>query len=299
MLLIKIESMPTNRQFEEIELVRRYIRKHSDEQLDRAKLANMIGYSEIHFHRLFTAFVGETLTTHIRRIRMEQAGRRLLQTQEDVTTIALDSGYQTHAAFCKVFKRYFSVSPSAFRKMNTLAAAHLITRRIPLSQVSLIMKPTEIVSLPDQKVLYARATEKMTGPAFQHANIEAYNKLVGFMEKENLFPHIRSMIAIYPDPVEVGQTVRFDFGTILAAGVEPVATAEVAYQTLPAGRWAKFEHVGPYDTLWATWGAIYRDWLPASGESLRNEALCFEDYVDNPNEVEPEKLRTEIYIPLK
>jgi hypothetical protein len=43
------------------------------------------------------------------------------------------------------------------------------------------MRPQEIRTLPDMKVLYARASEVMTGPAFQTANLEAFNKLMGYV----------------------------------------------------------------------------------------------------------------------
>ena len=52
------------------------------------------------------------------------------------------------------------------------------------------------------------------------------------------------------------------------------------------------------DNLWQTWQSIYRDWLPASGHELR-DALCFEDYVDDPSEVAAEELRTDIYVPIR
>jgi len=67
---------------------------------------------------------------------------------------------------------------------------------------------------------------------------------------------------------------------------------------LASGKWAVFRHAGPYDNLWQTWQGIYRDWLPTSGEEPRH-ALCFEDYINSPDEVAPEELLTDIYVPLK
>jgi len=67
---------------------------------------------------------------------------------------------------------------------------------------------------------------------------------------------------------------------------------------VPAGRHAVFTHMGPYSTLHATWRAIYRDWLPATGHALR-DAPPFELYVNDPRDTPPEQLRTDIYIPLQ
>ena len=45
--------------YERINQVKAYIRLHMDETLNREELAQLAGYSVIHFHRIFTAHVGE------------------------------------------------------------------------------------------------------------------------------------------------------------------------------------------------------------------------------------------------
>lgn len=67
---------------------------------------------------------------------------------------------------------------------------------------------------------------------------------------------------------------------------------------MEAGRAAVFLHRGPYDTLHATWRAIYRDWEPASGEALR-DAPPFEVMLNSPDDTPPADLLTEIWIPLR
>jgi AraC family transcriptional regulator len=284
--------------YERINRIKQYIREHLDEALNREELARLAGFSVPHFHRIFTAHVGENITAYVRRARLEQAARQLLVNELSITIIALDSGYETHSSFCKAFKQHFGVSPTEFRELKPMAAAHLINRRMLFNRKEFVMQPQEIRTLPEMKVLYARASEVMTGPAFQTANQEAFNKLMAYVSAHHLTAQVRHWIAIYPDEPEIGKEVRFDAGVIFVEGVEAAATEGLAYQTLPAGRWAIFRHVGPYDTLWQTWQAIYRDWLPTSGHELR-DALPFEDYVDDPSQVAPEQLRTDIYVPIQ
>ncbi len=294
---MEIETQGTH--YTRIEQIQRYIRQCVDEPLSREALAQMAGYSVVHFHRIFRAHVGESIGAHVRRVRLERAARQLLLAGDDpVTDVALDCGYETHSAFGKAFKGHFGVSPTAFRELHPTAAAHLASRRIPYNRKELIMQPIEIRTLPDTQVLYARASELMTSPAFQTANNKAFRQLFGFLQAHDLVDKTQQMIAIYPDEVDEGKEVRFDAGVIFQDGVEPAAADGVAYQMLPGGRWAVFRHVGPYDTLWQTWQAAYRDWLPRSGETLRN-AIPFEEYVDDPSQTAPEVLRTEIYIPIE
>ena len=282
--------------YERINQIQQYIRDHLDEPLDRDALARQAGFSLPHFHRLFTAHVGESIAAYVRRARMERAAQRLLVEAANITWLALDAGYETHSAFSKAFKQYFGVSPTEFRELNPTAAAYLIHRRFLFHRKEPIMQPIEIRTLPDLQVLYARATELMSTPAFQTANQEAFGQL--FQRASALMANISHCVAIYPDEVEVGNLVRFDAGVVFADGQTPPAPAGLAYQTLPGGRWAVFRHVGPYDTLWQTWQAAYRDWLPASGETLR-DAVPFEDYVDDASKVAPEQLRTDILIPIQ
>lgn len=284
--------------YERINQIKQHIREHLDEPLDREQLAQLAGFSIAHFHRLFTAHVGENISAYVRRARMERAAQQLRAKVVNVTEIALASGYETHSAFGKAFKQYFGVSPSEFRELNPTAAAYLIHRRFMFQRKEPMMQPIEIRTLPAMQVLYARATELMTSPAFQTANQEAFGKLMGALGASGLMAQMQHCVAIYPDEVEVGKTARFDAGAIFAEGQVPTAPEGLAYQTLAGGRWAVFRHVGPYDTLWQTWQAAYRDWLPTSGAELRN-TVPYEAYVDDPSQVAPEQLRTDICIPIK
>jgi AraC family transcriptional regulator len=111
-----------------IEDVMRYIREHINEPLNREMLAAVAGFSIPHFHRVFTAQVGESAASYIRRLRLERAGRKLRMGAVDITEVALAAGYDTHAAFSKAFKQQFRLSPSEFRQLGCHAATQLLKK---------------------------------------------------------------------------------------------------------------------------------------------------------------------------
>lgn len=113
---------------ERINAVERYIREHINEPLKREVLAAVAGFSVPHFHRIFTACVGENIATYIRRVRLERAGRKLRMGAVDITEIALAAGYDTHAAFGKAFKRQYGLSPSEFRQLDCRTATQLLRK---------------------------------------------------------------------------------------------------------------------------------------------------------------------------
>jgi len=111
-----------------IEDVMRYIREHINEPLNRERLAAVACFSVPHFHRVFTAHVGESAASYVRRLRLERAGRKLRMGAVDITEVALAAGYDTHAAFSKAFKQQFGLSPREFRQLGCRAATQLLTK---------------------------------------------------------------------------------------------------------------------------------------------------------------------------
>jgi AraC family transcriptional regulator len=111
-----------------IENVKRYIHEHLHEPMNRETLAAVAGFSIPHFHRVFTAQVGESAASYIRRLRLERAGRKLRMGAVDITEVALAAGYDSHAAFSKAFKQQFSLSPREFRQLGCAAATQLLTK---------------------------------------------------------------------------------------------------------------------------------------------------------------------------
>ena len=111
-----------------IEDVMQYIREHINEPLDREVLAGIAGFSIPHFHRVFTAHVGESAISYVRRLRLERAGRKLRMGAVDITEVALAAGYDSHAAFSKAFKQQFGLSPSEFRQLGCMAATQLLRK---------------------------------------------------------------------------------------------------------------------------------------------------------------------------
>jgi AraC family transcriptional regulator len=93
--------------------------------------------------------------------------------------------------------------------------------------------------------------------------------------------------------MEADGTVEMEAGFPLKA---PVGTGgRIDAGELPGGECATTTHVGPYSGLPDAYAAVDA-WLESSG---RKEASGpWESYVDDPAEVDPENLRTEVYWPL-
>jgi AraC family transcriptional regulator len=273
-----------------LERVLTYIHSHLDEPLTMERLADIACLSPFHFHRIFSAFLGETVNVHVRRIRLEQAALRITGSGENVTEAALSVGYETPAAFARAFRGLFGISPSAYRKQHQTQLFSL-AGQLTVEEIS-AMKP-EIRELQEMKVLFVRKT----GP-YAEVSGKAWEALMKFAYQHRLLSPATLCIGIgYDDPsVTPEEQLRYDACITFTGTVQP--EAEVGLQTVAGGRYAVFLHKGAYTGLSETYRSIYAGWLPNSGYTLR-EVPCFEKYLNrDPRRTKPENLRTEIWLPV-
>ena len=100
---------------------KRYLEKNLDHSLTLNELAGVAHFSPFHFHRIFTAMVGETLSQFITRIRIEKAAALLVSHPgKSITEIALDCGFSSSSAFARAFKDFFQMSASEWRAGSRL-----------------------------------------------------------------------------------------------------------------------------------------------------------------------------------
>ena len=95
-----------------------YIDQHICELITLATLAEVAGLSKMYFAAQFRAATGCRPHECILRKRVERAQQMLLDTAEPLVSIALTVGFQSHAHFSTVFKRFAGLSPYQWRAAN-------------------------------------------------------------------------------------------------------------------------------------------------------------------------------------
>lgn len=278
---------------ERINRVLLYIQDNIAGQLSLETLSEVAGFSPFHFHRIFQAHVGETLSGYVRRVRLERAALRLSHTEEPVTSVALSAGYETPAAFAKAFRQHFGKTPSGYKgaSMSDSAKLRLLSLEA-LGRNTKTMKP-EMRIFPEQRVLFVRKMGR-----YDKAAEEAWSALMRYAHAHRLLDKETRTIGISHDSPEITPEARLRYDACITAGGDAMPEGEVGLQTIAGGRHAVFLHEGPYEKFGETYNAIFSDWLPSSGEKLR-DAPCFEEYLNlGPRRTKPENLRTELFIPV-
>ena len=109
-------SVPKKRrQIIRLKNVLAYIRDNYESTITLQELADVAGMAPRYFCRAFSSMTGKTPIEYINYYRIEQAGERLLLTDDSVTEIALSCGFNDMSYFSKTFAKYKGVCPSVFR----------------------------------------------------------------------------------------------------------------------------------------------------------------------------------------
>lgn len=95
-----------------------YIQKHFHEDITIQTVADKLYISSSHLMHLFKQDLGKTFNTCLPECRMEQAKKLLREPGSKVYQIAKQVGYNDVKHFNKLFKRYTSLSPKDFVRLN-------------------------------------------------------------------------------------------------------------------------------------------------------------------------------------
>ena len=96
-----------------------YIRMNFDRPITASKVARAVGYNVDYLGRIYRQTYGCTLTEAIHRRRIQKAAEFLLNSNLNVSQIALNCGFNDPDYFRRIFKRYMKISPRDYRAENS------------------------------------------------------------------------------------------------------------------------------------------------------------------------------------
>jgi len=93
-----------------------YMKKHTDEPLTIAQLADIAHLSSYHFIRCFKSAYEHTPLQYLTGLRLKKASLLLKKSRASVGDIVGQCGFQNESAFIRLFKREFRMTPLVYRK---------------------------------------------------------------------------------------------------------------------------------------------------------------------------------------
>jgi len=121
-----------------------------------SSLAQRFGTSKYHFHRVFTAAVGETPKQHFERLRIERAAMLLATTDTSITEIAMALGFKNVETFSRRYKTALRYSPSGYRRMAKQAQRERLQNTDFHASEEYTLSRASFEPLPDMRLLAIR-----------------------------------------------------------------------------------------------------------------------------------------------
>jgi AraC family transcriptional regulator len=274
-----------------------YIDSHLALDLRLDELSQVAAFSKHHFQRQFSEYFGLTPHRYIQLARFKRASHKLAYRRAgSILELALDCRYESAEAFTRAFKGRFAQTPSSFRERPNWIPWEAATEplRRARSKVDKQFSATDVrvddfPSTP-VAVLEHRGDPRLIG--------QSISKFISWRTQCGLPPKKSATFNIFhsdPDTTPA-EDFRLD---ICAATSTPVSPndAGICEGIIPQGRCAVLRLVGSPDDLRSAASYLYGEWLPGSGEELREFPIYAQRVTLFPEVPENEAV-TELFLPL-
>lgn len=298
---------PSTEYEKRLALVLRHIENNLDAPLSLEELSGIACFSPFHFHRIFTAMVGESVAAYIRRLLLQRAAQQLSYSRTSVTRVSLDAGYDSLDAFSRAFRALFGMSPSLYRKNG--GSPGLAAQRNGIIPVYY----NHLTGVYPMDIRIDRFMPRLTA-ATRHVGAymdcgPAWERLCGQLAARNLVSSSALAIGICHDDPDVTPPEKCRMEVCVAlpdgfTGESPEVRSLLENKDIYLRQvgdantdYAVARVKGPYTLLHPAYRSLYGEWLPRSGREPAAE-LSFEIYLSDPSQTPESELLTEIYVPL-
>ncbi len=101
-----------------IEEIRQYLDDNLYKQHSIQDLCRQFTINREKLQLGFNQLVRSTVHAYIIRQRLERAAQRLLESDDSIKEIAIESGYKKQRSFNKIFKTIYRLTPATYRKVH-------------------------------------------------------------------------------------------------------------------------------------------------------------------------------------
>lgn len=288
-----------------------YIDENIESKLDLSVLSEVANFSPYHFHRIFSAYVGETLNGFITRLRLEKSAS-LLKNNKDtaVGDIAFTVGFNSVSGFCRAFKNRFNMSAQEYRddiNSENSKISKLVSKNSKLHDKSVdyicaiesinkklqtMKNKFEVKEMPDMNLVYCRHVGQF------HLIGEAYGKLFKWAGPRGLIggPNFKS-VTVYHDDPNITDIEKVRQSASITVEKEIKTEGEFGFMRLAGSKCVvgSFE-IGPeeFETAWTSTCL----WLADNGYQP-GDNYPYELYHNNHEEHPEKKFIVDICIPVK
>lgn len=270
-----------------------YIVEYLDTDIQAGELAEMLGVSVFHLHRIFHEQMGRSLHQTIQSLRLQKAASLLLTNPHTtISEIARMCGYSSQSSFLRAFKGRFGQTPKVWRRGGHREFA---------SRLSDETMGTEQDHWQDLKPrivrLFARPVYYLRHQGYTPALTQTWQKIQAWLYTHGI--EKATQIGVYHDNPAVTPLEACHYVACVAIdsmGSQPESS--LAATEIPGGLYAVFESTGAYGDILSLIQWVYHTWLPESGYETTT-APSFTVFSKNHFLSEDGRFEGEYYVPIR
>ena len=260
-----------------------HIEDNLQNDLSNAVLADVAGYSEYHFLRIFRKVVHLTPADYIRKRRISEIVRSIEMKERPISDIAFEYGFNSKENFVRAFKAEHHILPTEYKACkNSLKLYGRLVLESTDFQVEgklAIIEPFQLVVYPSDESFVPNFWNKYNVNQWSRklsggAAVEDYGVSYWNPETHKLDYYIGVRKEAAKGDLTNAVTLKIEGGLY------------AVFQTPPAS------HYDFVNTIHKTWDYIAKVWLPENGY-MRTGGYELESYVEESRE-----FSETIYIPI-
>ena len=276
-----------------------FIEEHITEEISLDELANAVGYSKYHLHRMFSSLVGFSVHLYVKRRRLTEAAKKLLFSDLSILEIALESGYDSQQAFTFAFKELYKITPQEFRRKHDFHPIQLkfdVNGNLTKLKGDRIMDINIVEKRETYLVGFMGNTKKgfLVLPRLWHKLHKEKNKIIN----RTSIDYVVGLNDYSKDCTFEDNQPAFDYYAAVEVSTQDEVSPKMDTKTLPAGKYVVFTYLGKsQDSLQPVMDYIYKEWFPQSSCLLNENArFDFTRYCEDTDEKNQSKI--EVWIPI-
>ena len=263
-----------------MEKILKYIDENYADTITKDDIGEIMNCSQRNTQRLFKRFFGETVNSFQKRLKLENAYKKLVYSKETIKNIAYDVGYENQSTFSKAFLKHFQITPTEARNNKQL----LFKQFIKQTEAYKKKIDSEVVYIPPKPVFYKLI---MTD---NYSN-KVINDLWDNLDEKN-DENINFYGLILDQPLISGKTkCRYE-----ACVDVPQNSQDFLTKKIFGAKYLKCTHFGAFNSIEDTYRQMFYNWVYQFNYEIDNGPIIEHYIEDHGNE---DGYRTEIYVPLK
>lgn len=118
-MMEKLKQSKEMRSVRPIRVAIDYIENHYASKLSLDDIARLVDLNPVYFSTLFKKETGVNFSVYLAKIRMEHAKKILVETNDTISAIGMQVGYEDQKYFSQAFKKIVGIKPVAYRKIHS------------------------------------------------------------------------------------------------------------------------------------------------------------------------------------